>query len=72
MKVTAQDLYELGIVDRIVPEPAGGAHSDHPAMAEALRLALVDELDRLEMVETELLLEQRYEKYRRIGTFHES
>ncbi|MBU2032802.1 MAG: acetyl-CoA carboxylase carboxyltransferase subunit alpha [Alphaproteobacteria bacterium] len=47
MKVTAQHLEALGVIDRIVPEPVGGAHRDPRAAAEALGAALVEELDTL-------------------------
>ncbi|HVG95525.1 MAG TPA: acetyl-CoA carboxylase carboxyltransferase subunit alpha [Chloroflexota bacterium] len=71
LKLTAHDLLELGVADRIVPEPAGGAHSDQAATAEALREALLHELQALRSVPLERLLADRYEKYRRIGTFYE-
>ncbi len=47
MKVTAQHLEALGVIDRIVPEPVGGAHRDPRAAAEALGAALAEELDTL-------------------------
>ena len=47
MKVTAQHLEALGVIDRIVPEPVGGAHRDPRVAAEALGAALADELDTL-------------------------
>ena len=47
MKMTAQDLAELGVIDRIVPEPAGGAHRDPQAAAQALGAAIGEELDAL-------------------------
>jgi acetyl-CoA carboxylase carboxyl transferase subunit alpha len=47
MKMTAQDLEQLGVIDRIVPEPAGGAHRDPAAAAAALGAALGEELDAL-------------------------
>jgi acetyl-CoA carboxylase carboxyl transferase subunit alpha len=71
LKLTAHDLLELGVADRIVPEPAGGAHSDQAATAEALREVLLHELRALRTVPLERLLAERYEKYRRIGTFYE-
>jgi acetyl-CoA carboxylase carboxyl transferase subunit alpha len=54
-----------------VSEPAGGAHSDQAATAEALREALQEELQALRALPLERLLAERYEKYRRIGTFYE-
>jgi acetyl-CoA carboxylase carboxyl transferase subunit alpha len=71
LKLTAQDLYELGLIDRIVLEPVGGAHSDMAGAAAALREALLEELCALDGRPMDQLLARRYEKYRRIGTFHE-
>ncbi|NBP98292.1 MAG: acetyl-CoA carboxylase carboxyl transferase subunit alpha, partial [Synechococcaceae bacterium WB6_3A_227] len=56
-----------GIVDRILPEPSGGNHWAPLQAAETLRLALLEELEALYSLEPELLLEQRYAKYRAIG-----
>jgi acetyl-CoA carboxylase carboxyl transferase subunit alpha len=67
LKLTAQDHYELGLIDRIVPEPSGGAHTDAAAAAALLREALLEELDTLERRSVDELLAERYEKYRRIG-----
>ena len=47
MKVTAQDLAELGVIDRIVPEPVGGAHRDPRAASASLGSAIGEELDQL-------------------------
>jgi acetyl-CoA carboxylase carboxyl transferase subunit alpha len=69
MKITAPDLLGFGIVDAIVPEPPGGAHTDHPAAAQQLQQALVAELNALDEVALEDLLEQRTERYRSIGVF---
>jgi acetyl-CoA carboxylase carboxyl transferase subunit alpha len=69
LRITAQDLLELGLVDRIVPEPPGAAHADPPAAAELLGNVLREELARVTAGPIETLLEQRYEKYRRIGAF---
>lgn len=71
LKLTAQDLLDLGVIDRIVPEPAAGAHDNHAATADSLRRALQEELADLDGQTIDRLLLKRYEKYRRIGTFHE-
>ncbi|MGH2353012.1 MAG: acetyl-CoA carboxylase carboxyltransferase subunit alpha [Chloroflexota bacterium] len=71
LKSTAQDLRDLDLIDRIVPEPPAGAHSDPATMAETLRSALLEELAEVEALPIEQLLASRYQKYRRIGTFHE-
>lgn len=67
MKITAQDLLGLGVIDRIVPEPLGGAHRDPAATAEALVSAISDELDGLAPLPGERLMAQREERYLRIG-----
>jgi acetyl-CoA carboxylase carboxyl transferase subunit alpha len=67
MKVTAQDLLGLGVIDRIVPEPLGGAHRDPAATAEALASAIADELERLAPLPGERLIAQREERFLRIG-----
>lgn len=69
LKLTAPDLLKLGVIDEILPEPAGGAHSDTDAAAERLRDALVRHLDALVEMPLEELLETRYHKYRRIGAW---
>jgi len=67
MKITAQDLKRFGVVDRIVPEPLGGAHRDHKAAADALKAALVEALYPLLHMPTAHLLERRYRKFREMG-----
>ncbi len=67
LKITAQDLLALGVIDRIVPEPIGGAHSDPALAAEYLKAALLEELAALSGIPGEALAEQRYQKFRRIG-----
>jgi acetyl-CoA carboxylase carboxyl transferase subunit alpha len=69
MKITAPDLLSFGIIDAIVAEPAGGAHNDHGAAAEALRSALIGQLDDLDGSHVEELLAQRSQRYRAIGAF---
>jgi len=69
MKITASDLLGFGIVDAIVPEPSGGAHTDHPAAALALRDALLDALRDLDGVSTAELLSARAKRYRTIGAY---
>jgi acetyl-CoA carboxylase carboxyl transferase subunit alpha len=67
MRVTAQQLAELKVIDRIVPEPLGGAHR-HPADAiAALKAALVEELDQCAGMSGEQLLEQRRAKFLSLG-----
>ncbi|WP_395748674.1 acetyl-CoA carboxylase carboxyltransferase subunit alpha [Prosthecobacter sp.] len=71
LKLSAQDLSKLGIIDGIVPEPLGGAHNDHFAAASALKEALLATIKELNAVPTAQLLEQRYQKFRALGQFTE-
>ncbi|QGG46665.1 acetyl-CoA carboxylase carboxyltransferase subunit alpha [Heliorestis convoluta] len=66
MGITAERLYELKVIDRIVPEPSGGAHRDPAGAAQELEKALEEELSAL-LQSKEDLLSKRYEKYRRMG-----
>ncbi len=67
MKVTAQHLQQLGVIDRIVPEPVGGAHRDPGATAEALAAAIGEELDALSDLAPAELRRLREERFLRIG-----
>lgn len=67
MKITAPELLELGVVDSIIPEPLGGAHRDYEAAAGALKDALTTNLGELRGLSTKALLDQRYQRFRRIG-----
>jgi len=71
LKITARDLSQLGIIDEIIPEPEGGAHVDHEASAALLDPVLDRSLRDLLAVSPSVLLEQRYEKFRRMGQFFE-
>jgi acetyl-CoA carboxylase carboxyl transferase subunit alpha len=67
--LTAPDLLRLGVVDGVMPEPLGGAHRDPAQAAATLRAAVIGHLDRLSGVPTEERVEQRLQKYRRMGVF---
>jgi acetyl-CoA carboxylase carboxyl transferase subunit alpha len=69
MKITAKDLSELGIVDEIVPEPEGGAHTDHEAAASFVDEILNRQLIALTHHPLKELLEARYEKFRKMGQY---
>jgi acetyl-CoA carboxylase carboxyl transferase subunit alpha len=71
LRLTAQDLMELRVIDEIVPEPVGGAHSDHAATAARLREALVRNLDELKKLKPDRLVRKRREKFLRMGQFAE-
>jgi acetyl-CoA carboxylase carboxyl transferase subunit alpha len=67
MKITAADLQSLGVVDRIVPEPLGGAHRDPVVAIANLKGAIVEELDGCSALSAEELLNQRRDKFLAIG-----
>src|SRR6202162_4903129 len=71
LKLTAQDLLKLGVVDEIIPEPEGGAHRDHDLAAANLGSALRQNLQRVTEMPIEQLLKKRYEKFRGLGNFAE-
>ncbi len=71
MKITAQDLYALKVIDRVLPEPIGGAHRDPVRMAEALRVEIRENLAVLSRIPAEKLLQERLEKFLRMGVFAE-
>jgi len=72
MKTTAPDLVRLGVVDGIVPEPVGGAHRDWEAAAGLLRATLREQLGALADRAPDALVNERYEKFRRLGAFEET
>jgi acetyl-CoA carboxylase carboxyl transferase subunit alpha len=72
MRVTAPDLLKLGVIDAIVPEPVGGAHRNWDATAASLREALREQLWQLRSKSEAELIEERQEKFRRIGVFEEN
>ncbi len=67
MRVTAADLHALGVIDRVVPEPLGGAHRDPGAAIGALKAALAEELDGCATLSGEALLAQRRTKFLSLG-----
>jgi acetyl-CoA carboxylase carboxyl transferase subunit alpha len=71
MKMSAQDQLELGVIDRVVPEPGEGAHADPRETARRLRHVIVAELDRLAAFPPDELVEARYRRYRALGPYTE-
>lgn len=69
LRITAQDLSNLGVVDRVIPEPKGGAHRDPDAQAVWIKEALLETLKPLLEMDREALVADRYQKYARIGVF---
>ena len=71
LKLTARHLNELGVIDRIIPEPPGGAHRDPATTAEALGRAIYEEVKYLQRQNTKALLERRLQKYMNMGYFEQ-
>jgi acetyl-CoA carboxylase carboxyl transferase subunit alpha len=71
LKMTSGDLFRLGVIDSIIPEPLGGAHRDHPLMANRLKIYLRNMLRELTAMDVHKLVEDRYQKFRRMGIFIE-
>ena len=71
MKMTAADQQALGVVDLVIEEPADGAHTDHEETGRRIKVAILRELDRLAAVPVDLLVEQRYRRYRSLGAYAE-
>lgn len=67
LKLTAQDLLKLGIIDEVVPEPLGGAHHDHQKMAQIMKETIKRNLEELCVIDKDELLKLRYKKYRNMG-----
>lgn len=72
LKITATDLKQLGILDKILPEPIGGAHTDPLQAAETLKNAILENLDELSRLTHAQRRELRYQKFRQIGVFTEA
>jgi len=69
LKITAMDLLRLGVVDRVVDEPPGGAHQDHDVAAAKLAAAIRAALAELAPLDGAALVEDRYRRFRRLGAF---
>jgi len=69
LQLTARDLERNRVIDEVVPEPVGGAHTNHPEAAELLRSALVRNLEQLGKLSVQELLDKRYKKFRAMGVF---
>jgi acetyl-CoA carboxylase carboxyl transferase subunit alpha len=71
LKITAPDLFEFGVIDEIIPEPVGGAHTDHDATAASLQETLVRHYEELRKYKPEKLVRRRREKFLKMGQFAE-
>lgn len=72
LKITSSDLKNLGIIDQVVTEPAGGAHGDPLSAAALLKQALIDNLEELSSFSAQQRREMRYQKFRNIGVYLEN
>jgi len=72
LKVSADHLEKLGVVDEVVPEPSGGAHHDPVQAATALKYSLHKHLNDLRALDTDQLLDARYDRYRHLGVYEEA
>ena len=71
LRITAQDLFELRVIDEIVPEPPGGAHANHEEVAQTLQQTLMRHLEELRKYKPDKLVRRRREKYLRMGQYAE-
>ncbi len=69
LKLTADSLLELGIIDEVIPEPDGGAHRDYKATFEATKKAIIRHVKQLSRYKVRRLTEKRFEKFAKIGKF---
>ena len=72
LKLSADNLEKLGVVDEVIPEPSGGAHNDPAQAAGALRSASLKHLNDLRALDSARLLDTRYERFRHLGVFEEA
>ena len=71
LKLTAPDLLAQGVIDRIIPEPIGGAHRNSQQAADTLKGVLIEELKKLKKLKPAKLVEKRVEKFRKMGDWEE-
>ncbi len=71
MKMSADDQHVLGVIDEVIAEPPDGAHTDPVETGRRLKTVIVRELDRLTTIPLDVLVEQRYRRYRSLGAFEE-
>lgn len=69
LKIHAEDLLEFGVVDEMIPEPLGGAHQDPAAVYKSVKEFVVAKWETLKKVPIDMLLEERYRKFRKLGAF---
>lgn len=69
LRLTSQDLFNLGLIDEIIPEPRGGAHKDPEQTALNIKERIIKHLEELKKISPEEVVKKRYKKYREIGKF---
>jgi len=69
LKLTSENMLSLGIIDEVVKEPVGGAHSDRTAMEATLKEHIIKNLDKLKKMDPEVRISKRIEKLEKIGRF---
>ena len=69
LKLTSADLLQLGLIDEAIEEPLGGAHRDQEFVAQRLRASLLRFFKQADALSVEVRLQQRYERFRRIGMY---
>ena len=71
LKISAQELKELGLIDDIIDEPIEGAHRDYDKTAENIKKYFIEQIDKLKKLDKETLLQKRFQKYLNYGSFNE-
>ncbi|MDR1384275.1 MAG: acetyl-CoA carboxylase carboxyltransferase subunit alpha [Planctomycetaceae bacterium] len=71
LKMTSRDLLRLGVIEEVIEEPLGGAHRDHQLAAANMKQYLKAQLRELTKIPTDILVEQRYQRFRRMGVYLE-
>lgn len=69
MKMTAKDLYEFGVIDKIIEEPDGGAEKDIQLVSENIKKEILKEYKKLKNIDEAELTNKRYEKFRKMGEY---
>ncbi len=72
MKMTARELFSLGVIDQVIEEPLGGAHHDFDFASQKVKAALIGQLNELSQLSQKALKEDRYGKFRKMGSFVEA
>ncbi len=71
LRITSYELLELGLIDGVIPEPPGGAHREVDKMAEILKEKILNNLEELNKIDTEILIKQRIDKFSKMGFWEE-